>query len=63
MIDFLKNFFAGEKSPEEKALLAAQEAPVERDVITVEAYAMEEDEEEEYAEYCSSPCGGCGCRS
>lgn len=61
MIDFLKNFFAGEKSPEE-ALLSRQQPPV-RDVLVVDAYAMEDDEEEEQAEYCSSPCGGCGCRS
>ncbi|TAL38619.1 MAG: hypothetical protein EPN97_03735 [Alphaproteobacteria bacterium] len=61
MIDFLKNFFAGEKSPEEK-MLAAQVKP-ERDVLVVDAYAMEDDEEEEAQEYCGSPCGGCGCRS
>ena len=62
MIDFLKNFFAGEKSPEEMALAAVTKAP-ERDVMVIDAYAMADDEEEEQAEYCSSPCGGCGCRS
>ena len=62
MIDFLKNFLAGEKNPEEKTLLAAQ-TPPQRDVLVVDAYAMEEDEEEDAQEYCSSPCGGCGCRS
>lgn len=63
MIDFLKNFFAGEKSPDERALMAATQPPV-RDVLVVDAYAMgEDDEEEECAEYASSPCGGCGCRS
>jgi hypothetical protein len=62
MIDFLKNFFAGEKSPEEQAILAREQPPV-RDVLVVDAYAMEDDEEEEAQEYCGSPCGGCGCRS
>jgi hypothetical protein len=63
MIDFLKNFFAGEKTPEEQALAAAS-VPPQRDVLTVDAYAMDEDEEEE-TDYgsCGSPCGGCGCRS
>jgi hypothetical protein len=61
MIDFLKNFFSNEKSAEERSLLSAQDK--ERDVLVVDAYAMAEDEEEEAQEYCSSPCGGCGCRS
>jgi hypothetical protein len=60
MIDFLKNFFTGEKSPEEKVLAAATP---ERDVMVIDAYAMGDDEEEEAQEYCGSPCGGCGCRS
>ena len=47
MIGFLKNFFSGEKSPEEQALLATQKS---RDVIVIES-----DEEED------QPCGGCGC--
>ena len=63
MIDFLKNFFAGEKSPEELALAAATQAP-QRDVLVVDAYAMEDDEDEEdNLGSCGSPCGGCGCRS
>jgi hypothetical protein len=62
MIDFLKNFFAGDKSPEEQALAAATQAP-QRDVLVVDAYAMDEDEEEEDYGSCGSPCGGCGCRS
>lgn len=59
MIDFLKNFFSNEKSPEEKALQ-------KRDVMMIEAGA--EDEESEDAEACattetySGGCGGCGCR-
>ena len=63
MIDFLKNFFAGEKSPEEQALATATQAP-QRDVLVVDAYAMgEDDEEEEDYGSCGSPCGGCCCRS
>lgn len=62
MIDFLKSFFTGEKSPEEKMLATAALSP-ERDVLVIDAYAMDDDEEEETQEYCSSPCGGCGCRS
>jgi len=57
MIGFLKSFFAGEKSAEEQALLAAQKT---RDVLVLDAYAMGE-EEEKQSPGCGSGCGGCGC--
>lgn len=62
MIGFLKNFLSGEKSIEEKSLLAAQQKT--RDVMTVDAYAMGEEEggEEEGCQTTYSGCGGCGCR-
>lgn len=62
MISFLKNFLTGEKSVEEKALLAAQQK--KRDVMTVDAYAMDEEEgkEDESCATTYSGCGGCGCR-
>jgi hypothetical protein len=60
MIGFLKSFFAGEKSPEEQALFAAQ-AQKPHDVLVLESYAMD-DEEEQQAGGCGSGCGGCGCR-
>jgi len=56
---FLKSFFTNEKTPEEKALLAAQAKT--RDVITLDSYAMSE-EEEEQPSGCGGGCGGCGCR-
>jgi hypothetical protein len=52
MIDFLKNFFAGEKSAE----------PKQRDVIVLDAYAMDDEEEEQSSGGCGSGgCGSCGC--
>lgn len=68
MKSFLKNFLSGEKSTEEKALLAQQAVEQSRDVLTVENFEMGEDEEsdDDLAEYNSSPCGACcggGCRS
>jgi hypothetical protein len=55
MIDFLKNFFAGDKPAE----------PRKRDVLLLDAYAMGEDEEEQQGGGCgtssNSGCGGCGC--
>ena len=65
MIGFLKNFFANEKSPEEKGMLAQAEAEKTRDILVVNAYGQEDDEEEEEEGACgtSSGCGGCGCRS
>jgi hypothetical protein len=62
MMSFLKNFLAGEKSPEEKAILARTEADKQRDVLTVDAYAMEEEDGEEETECYSAPCSGCACR-
>jgi hypothetical protein len=62
MIDFLKNFFSGEKSAEEQVLAEAAQASVQRDVLVVDAYAMDDEEEEDFGS-CGSPCGGCGCRS
>ena len=54
MIPFLNDFFAGEKTPEEAALPVAElqkpSKPVQRDVITLDAYAMGEDEEEDQAD-------------
>lgn len=69
MTSFLENFLSGEKSPEEKTLQAQQEAEKKHDVLTVEGFEMDEDEgcdDDDLAEYNSSPCGACcggGCRS
>jgi hypothetical protein len=62
MMSFLKNFLAGEKSPEEKAIVAAQAEEKARDVMTLDAYAMEEEDGEEETECYSAPCSGCACR-
>lgn len=64
MMSFLKNFLSGEKSPEEKAMLAKAESEKKHDVLTVEAYATDADESED-EEACApvGGCGGCGCRS
>jgi hypothetical protein len=66
MIDFLKNFFAGEKSPEEKMLAAHAAAPQKKhDVLSLDAYAMAEKSPEDEDDFCA-PSGGCcggGCRS
>ena len=63
MMSFLKNFLNGEKSPEEKAIIAAQAEEKARDVLTLDAYAMdEEDGEEEEGNCAPSGCGGCACR-
>ncbi len=52
MIDFLKNFFAGDK----------EQLPKQRDIILLDAYAMD-DEEEEQSGGCGSGtcCGGGSC--
>jgi len=65
MIGFLKNFLNGEKSPEEKALYAAQGAEKDRDVLVINAYADDDEEEDDLEEGgCGTGgCGGCGCRS
>jgi hypothetical protein len=60
MIGFLKSFFSNEKSADEQALIAAQAKP--RDVMVIDAYAMDETEEEDSGG-CSprGGCGSCGC--
>jgi len=64
---FMKNFLDGEKSPEEKNLLAVQLAEKKRDVMTIDADAYTDEEcDEDEAMGCDLPtggCGGCGCRS
>lgn len=65
MISFLKNFLAGEKSPEEKATIATLAAEKQHDVLVVgDQYAAnaEEGDEEDCAPV-SGGCGSCGCRS
>lgn len=55
MIDFLKNFFSGEKTSKPQ---------YQRDVMVLDAYAMGEDEEEQQPGGCGTGgggCGGCGC--
>lgn len=56
MSSFLKAFLENEKAPAEAALMQKP-----RDVISLDAYAMDEDEEEE-AGNCGSGCSGCACR-
>lgn len=59
MMSFLKSFLSGEKSTEEKALLAEKK----HDVLNLDAYAIEEDAAKE--EESCAPQGGCcggGCR-
>ena len=64
---FMKGFLDGEKSPEEKALLAKALAEKKRDVLTIDAEAfLDEEADEDDAMGCDLPtggCGGCGCRS
>lgn len=62
MMSFLKSFLTGEKSVEEKAILAGQQK--KRDVMTVDAFAADEEEVsgEEACQTTYSGCGGCGCR-
>lgn len=63
MMDFLKSFFANEKTPDEQVLAAAQK---KRDVLIVEGYEEPSNE----PQGCGSSdgaaqtggCGGCGCR-
>ncbi len=65
MISFLKNFLAGEKSPEEKATIATLAAEKQHDVLVVggEYAADEEEGDEEECAPVGGGCGGCGCRS
>ena len=61
MIDFLKNFFAGDKPAPAMTPAAAKD----RDVLVLNAYASDDEDEcddEEESGGCGS-CGGCGCRS
>jgi hypothetical protein len=61
MIDFLKSFFAGEKTIAEKTWLAANAGG--RDVMSVaprNTGVDVHDENEEEGD-CGAPCGGCGC--
>jgi len=64
---FMKEFLDGEKSPEEKALLAKALAEKTHDVLTIDADAfLDEESDEDDAMGCDLPtggCGGCGCRS
>ena len=62
MMSFLKNFLQGEKSIEEKAIIQQAAEDKARDVLTLDAYAMEEDDGEEETECYSAPCSGCACR-
>lgn len=62
MMSFLKNFLNGEKSPEEKAILASQEAEKKHDILTVDGACADEEECEEEQENFSGPCCGGGCR-
>lgn len=65
MIGFLKNFLSGEKSAEEKAVLAQDAAQKKRDILSVDEYAMGEEDcaegEEENRAAQTTCCGG-GCR-
>jgi hypothetical protein len=67
MFNFLKSFLSGEKTAEEQSLFtemqsaSAENTAKKRDVILLDAYAMD-GEEEEPAGGCGSGCGGCGCR-
>lgn len=64
MISFLKNFLAGEKSPEEKATISALAAEKQHDVLVVgDQCADESSEDEEDCAPVGGGCGGCGCRS
>ncbi|MDY0008493.1 MAG: hypothetical protein RBS08_02190 [Bdellovibrionales bacterium] len=64
---FMKDFMDGEKSPEEKAMMAAEAAERKHDVMMIDADAYTDEEaEEEDIMGCDLPaggCGGCGCRS
>lgn len=56
MKDFLKSFFTGEKTEDEKAILASQK---ERDVMTVGAAEEKKKEDSSGGSTC---CGKCTCR-
>jgi hypothetical protein len=56
MINFLKNFLTGEKSPEEQALISAQHR---RDVMMVVSDNDDEDEDEDESCNDRPAQGGC----
>lgn len=69
MMNFLKNFLAGDKSADEQALQAAAMIERQRDVMVIDAYGAEDDVDvegdDEAQGSCGTPqtgCGGCGCR-
>lgn len=58
IVDFFKSLFSHEKPP------GASWQPRQRDVMTLDAYAMDAEEEDETAGSCGTKrggCGGCGC--
>ena len=59
MMNFLKNFFSGEKTAEEQALAATQSLKKKHDVISIDG--APEPEEEEDCKPSNTCCGG-GCR-
>lgn len=66
---FMKDFLDGEKSPEEKNLLSAQQVERKHDVLRLDPQAVfaSEDGEDDDMMGCDIPTGGCGggcgCRS
>lgn len=68
MTNFMDDFLKGEKTPEEKKMLAVEEAEKKHDVMRLDLSGFEDETEEEdiYGGGCGSSgggCGGCGCRS
>lgn len=68
MTNFMDDFLKGEKTPEEKKMLAIEEAEKKHDVMRLDLSGFEDEAEEEdmYGGGCGSSgggCGGCGCRS
>lgn len=67
MIDFLKNFFAGDKLEAAPGMTPTPAAAKDRDVLVLNAYAADDEddmEEDDESGGCGSGgCGGCGCRS
>ena len=57
MKNFLKNFFTGNKTAEEKTLKEFQNTENKHDVIKTESYTHEEDKKDG----CGS-CGSCNCK-
>ena len=64
---FMQEFMNGEKSAEEKNLMAAQAEERRRDVMTINAEAYTDEEADDDVMGCDIPTGGCGggcgCRS